>query len=196
MIILFVKAYVDLSGMDENLWNTLTLHMLLSQISDRTGGKHHTLRSKQCKCGIFGGIYTPRLDMISFSSFYFETWLAYFLFNPSCACHLHFFYFFLFFWIPLEPSLCPYFFLYFGTFMCSILFQSFCIALLSLSRNMLERSYSTTWSTYFSGGGKHVIAYSEYRNSCLFVACTWVLILGAWNDSRQGSQNLTKLNTK
>ena len=78
------------------------------------------------------------------------------------------------------------FFLYFGTFMCPILFQSFCIALLSLSRNMLDRSYFRAWSIYFSGDGKHVLAYSQCRNSWLFLACMWVLILGAWNISQRG----------
>jgi hypothetical protein len=105
------------------------------------------------------------LDMISFSSFYFETWLAYFLFM---SVHV-----LIFFSMLLGPSLCPYLlFLYFGTFMCPILFQSFCIALLSLSKNMLERPYCKTWSIYFGGDGKHVLAYSQCRNSYLFVAST------------------------
>ena len=91
----------------------------------------------------------------------------------------------IFFWILLGPSLCPPFFLYFGTFMCPILFQSFCIALLSLSKNMLERSYFRAWSIYFAGDEKHVLVYSQCRNSWLFVACMWVLILGAWNISQQ-----------
>jgi hypothetical protein len=42
----------------------------------------------------------------------------------------------------------------------------------------------------------HVVVCSQCRNSWLFVACAWVLILGAWNDSQHGSQNLTRLNTK
>ena len=29
--------------------------------------------------------YTPLFGMISNSSFYFETWLSYFLYEPSCA---------------------------------------------------------------------------------------------------------------
>ena len=44
--------------------------------------------------------------------------------------------------------------------MCPILFQSFCIALLSLFRNMLERLYFRAWSIYFGGDGKYVVAYS------------------------------------
>jgi hypothetical protein len=51
-------------------------------------------------------------------------------------------------------------------------FNTFCIALLSLSKNMLERSNSKTWGFYFGGDGKHVLAYSQCRNSCLFVVCS------------------------
>jgi hypothetical protein len=66
--------------------------------------------------------YTPLFDMISFSSFCFETWLSY----SFMSLHVLI--------IFLNT---------FGTFMCPILFQHFffsilfCIALLSLSRNML-----------------------------------------------------------
>jgi hypothetical protein len=67
-------------------------------------------------------------------AFYFETWLAFSL----CAHH---------FFNAFRTFMCPYFFLYFGTFMCPIL-SFFCIAFLSLSRNMLVRSYSRAWSIY------------------------------------------------
>jgi hypothetical protein len=52
------------------------------------------------------------------------------------------------FFYTLGPSFVPLF------------FQSFCIALLSISKNMLERSFFRAWSIYIGGDGKHVLAYS------------------------------------
>jgi hypothetical protein len=60
---------------------------------------------------------------------------------------------------------------------------------------MLERSY-LKHIVFILWMEMHVVAYSQCRNNCLYVACTWVLILGAWNNSRQGSLNLIRLNTR
>ena len=101
--------------------------------------------------------YTPLFDMISSSSFCFETWLSY------SSMSLHVLIIFLNF---------------FGTFIVSLFFsilwvlhvshsfllaQPFCFFL----RYMLERSYFRAWSNYFGGDGKHVLACSQCRNSSL-----------------------------
>ena len=93
--------------------------------------------------------YTPLLHMISFSSFCFEIWLA-FSHEPSCAHH----HFFLFFWILLEPSLCPYFFNLFA--------QPGCLFLKLCQRDHIA------WSFYVGGDGKHILAQSQCRNNYLF----------------------------
>ena len=109
------------------------LPCICCKVKSRTAPERSVILLDQNSASVwnFWWNYTHLLDIISFSSFYFETWLAYFLFM---SLHVR-----IIFLMLLGPSLCPYlFFLYFGTFMCPILFQSFCIALLSLS-NMLER---------------------------------------------------------
>jgi hypothetical protein len=97
LITLPLKGLCGAFGYGWNLWRTLTLHMLSSQISDRTGGKRHTLRSKQCKCVEFLVEFILLCWIGSlFLAFIFETWLFYFLYEPSCAHH--FFYSFRYFW--------------------------------------------------------------------------------------------------
>ena len=147
-------------GRDENSKHTYPAYIVKSN-SGSTRGKRHTLRSKLCKCVEFGG--TILLCLIWSLAFIFETWLAYFSYEPSCAHHffqiswdLHVSQFFSTLW-DLHVS---HFFQFFGTFTCPIFFNSFCIAFLSLSRNMLGRSYFRAWSIYVGGDGKHVIAYS------------------------------------
>ena len=166
-------------GKGWKLWGTLTC--ICCKVKSWTTPERSVILLDQNSASVwnFWWKYTPQFDRISFSSFCFETWLAFFPYEPSCAHH-HFFNAFGTFIVSLS------FFLYFGTFMCPILFQSFCIALLSLSKNMLERSYFRACSIYFAGDEKHVLVYSQCRNSWLFVACMWVLILGAWNISQRG----------
>ena len=95
--------------------------------------------------GIFGVIIL--LYLIWSLAFYFETWLAYFLYEPSCAHQ-----FFPILW-DLHVS-------------HSFYFNTFCIALLSLSRNMLWRSYFRAWSIYLLVMETCFSVYSQCRNSC------------------------------
>ena len=141
-------------------------------------------------CGICGEIILLYWIWSLFLAFYFEIWIAYFLFM---GLHVLIIFFnasrtFIVslpvFFYTLRPSCVPFF---------SILLHSLSV---SFSRNMLERSYFKAWSIYFGGDEKHVLAYSQCRNSYLFVACMWVLILGAWNISQQGSQKLDQTQHK
>ena len=106
----FKSLYGALVGM-KKLRHTYLAYVVKSN-SRSTGEKRHTLRSKLCECVEFGGIIL--LCLIWSLSFYFETWLAYFLYEPSCA-HM-------FFFNTLGPSSVPIFslFQYFGTLMCPI----------------------------------------------------------------------------
>jgi len=117
IILLLISLYGAL-GRDENCETHLPC--ICCKVKSQTSPERSVLLLDQ-KCASVWNVwwnYTPLFDMIS--SFYFETWLA-FSHEPSCAHY----YYFLFFW-DLHVS---HFFLF------------FCIALLSLSRNMLERSY-------------------------------------------------------
>jgi hypothetical protein len=153
---------MELLGRDGNY--EAHLPCICCKVKSRTSPERSVIPLDQNSASVwnFWWTYTPLFDMIFFSSFCFETWLSYssislhvlIIFNTFGDLHVSPLFFY-----TLGPSCVPF-------------FNTFCIALPSLSRNKLERSNCKTWGFYFGGDGKHVLAYSWCRNSYLFVACT------------------------
>ena len=163
------------------------LPCIYCRVKSRTAPERSVILLDQNSASVwnFWWNYTPLLDMISFSSFLFWDMASFFTWAFMCSS---FFSSFGYFW-DLHCVL-------FSILRDLHVSRSFWIALLSLSRNMLERSYFRAWSNYFGGDGKHVLACSQCRNSSLL----WcVREFWSWEHEtslNRGHKNLIKLNTK
>jgi hypothetical protein len=109
------KSLSGVLGLDEHC--EAHLPCICCQVKSQTAPEGSVILVDQNSASvwnIFGGNYTPLLDRISFSSFWIWDMAIFFSFHePSCAQH-----FFTYSW----DLHCVPFFLYFGTFMCLILF--------------------------------------------------------------------------
>ena len=96
LIILLLRSLYGALGRDE--YFKAHLPCICCKVKSQTAPERSVITLDQNSASVwnFWWKYTPLFGMISFSSFSFETWLA-FSHEPSCVHH-HFFYSFGYFW--------------------------------------------------------------------------------------------------
>jgi hypothetical protein len=128
------KSLSGVLGLDEHC--EAHLPCICCQVKSQTAPEGSVILVDQNSASvwnIFGGNYTPLLDRISFSSFWiWDMAIFFFFFSWAFMCST-------FFYILLGPSLCSLFSILWDLHVSHTF--SFCIALMPLSGNMLERSY-------------------------------------------------------